>query len=107
MTVYYIDLQGVGTKEQFHERLRGALPLPSYYGNNLDALHDVLEESGRDWELIFYNCRDADKALGGYMGALRAMCAETIASWEGRQGAWRIHGSAARDVRGDDRFMGG
>ena len=35
MTVYYIDLQGVGTKEQFHERLRGALPLPSYYGNNL------------------------------------------------------------------------
>lgn len=82
MTVYYIDLQGVGTKEQFHERLRGALPLPPYYGNNLDALHDVLEESGRDWELIFYNCGDADKALGGYMGALRAMCAETIASWE-------------------------
>ena len=73
MTVYYIDLQGVKTKEQFHERLRGALPLPPYYGNNLDALHDVLEESGRDWELIFYNCGEADKALGGYMGALRAM----------------------------------
>ena len=71
MTVYYIDLQGVGTKEQLHERLRGSLPLPSYYGNNLDALHDVLEESGRDWELIFYNCGGADQ-----------VCAETIASWE-------------------------
>ncbi len=54
--VFYIDLKGISTKEELHALLRKELPLPEYYGDNLDAFYDVLTEKGAGWNLIFYNC---------------------------------------------------
>ncbi len=53
--VFYIDLNGISTREEFHALLRKELPLPEYYGDNLDAFYDVLTEKGAGWNLIFYN----------------------------------------------------
>lgn len=54
--VFYIDLKGISTKEELHALLKKELPLPEYYGDNLDAFYDVLTEQGEGWNLIFYNC---------------------------------------------------
>ncbi len=53
--VFYIDLNGISTREELHALLRKELPLPEYYGDNLDAFYDVLTEKGPGWNLIFYN----------------------------------------------------
>ena len=53
--VFYIDLKGISTREELHALLRKELPLPEYYGDNLDAFYDVLTEQGEGWNLIFYN----------------------------------------------------
>lgn len=42
MDHYIIDLSGITDRESLHQRLRDSLPLPSWYGNNLDALNDSL-----------------------------------------------------------------
>ena len=39
--------------DTLHKTLRKVLPLPDYYGDNLDALHDVLTEFGAAWTLEF------------------------------------------------------
>ena len=44
MREYSIDLSGVTDREGLHRRLREDLSLPDWYGNNLDALHDVLAD---------------------------------------------------------------
>ena len=57
----YLDASKMTTKEVSHQYLKEALSLPDYYGNNLDALHDCLEEMN-DVEIIVENTQDA----GGY-----------------------------------------
>lgn len=76
--VFYIDLKGIITKDELHERLAEILPLPDYYGGNLDALYDVLTEQSEKWNLIFYNTCDLARKMPEYFGklckmALRAM----------------------------------
>lgn len=39
-----LDLSGVEDRTSLHQRLREELSLPSWYGNNLDALYDVLTD---------------------------------------------------------------
>ncbi len=58
--VFYIDLKGITTKEELHALLRKELPLPEYYGDNLDAFYDALTEQGEGWNLIFYNRTKVD-----------------------------------------------
>lgn len=85
--VFYIDLKGISTKEELHALLRKELPLPEYYGDNLDAFYDVLTEQGEGWDLIFYNCtRDpADSRnskisidIDAYMQKLKKLCARAV-----------------------------
>ena len=73
MTVYNVDLTGVSGRAELHERLRAALPLPDWYGNNLDALHDVLSEMEGPYELVFRNAAGADESVRDYLSALRRM----------------------------------
>ena len=47
------------------------LPLPSYYGNNLDALYDILTEPHEQWDVTFTGCANAKQALGAYFENLR------------------------------------
>ena len=44
MEEYTVDLSGVTDREGLHRRLRESLPLPSWYGDNLDALYDAVTE---------------------------------------------------------------
>lgn len=71
--IYEIDLTGVSGREELHRRLREALPLPEWYGNNLDALHDALGELPAPVELIFRNAGGADESMRDYIRALRRL----------------------------------
>ena len=51
--MYTIDIRNINTKKELHEILREVLPLPDYYGNNLDALYDVLTETSDEMEIEF------------------------------------------------------
>jgi len=42
--VVVLDASKMTDKAAAHEYLKEVLELPEYYGNNLDALHDCLEE---------------------------------------------------------------
>lgn len=70
---YEIDLTGLSDREALHALLRDTLPLPSWYGNNLDALHDALGEMEAPMEIIFRNAAGADESLRDYLGALRRL----------------------------------
>ena len=70
---YEIDLTGLDSREELHRRLREALPLPAWYGNNLDALHDALGEMEAPLELIFRNADGVSEDMRGYVRALRRL----------------------------------
>ena len=96
MKTFYLDLKGVTTREELHDRIQKELPLPEWYGRNLDALHDILTDEGRDWSLVFYNCEEPDESIGEYMYRLRRMC--FAASFE--NGAEReIHSYGTQNMR--------
>ena len=42
MKEVYIDFSQIGDYEEFYEQLKEKLPLPDYFGDNLDGLYDVL-----------------------------------------------------------------
>jgi len=70
---YEIDLTGLDSREELHRLLREALPLPEWYGNNLDALHDALGEMPAPLELIFRNAAGASEDMQDYLQALRRL----------------------------------
>ena len=76
--VFYIDLANVTTREQFHETLAKELPLPDHYGNNLDALYDVLTEDAHDWNIIFYNTTSMEKELPDYLSKLKKLSRRAV-----------------------------
>ena len=56
----------IHSKEQLHELLIQRLPLPAYYGKNLDALHDCLTELSSPLELYIYDVDILCNNLGNY-----------------------------------------
>lgn len=51
---FTIDLSTLASNPaDLHRLLRAALPLPDHYGDNLDALFDILTEFGASWTLVF------------------------------------------------------
>ncbi len=66
-TEFIIDLEGAGSEEEIQERIEEALPLPEYYGENLDALYDVLTEYGNGWHVIILNTDDVDDEVRQYV----------------------------------------
>ncbi len=72
---YVVDLRGVETPEGFQERVREALPVPAWYGGNLDALHDVLAEGGAGWTVRFLHAGALREACPRYAAALERLCA--------------------------------
>ncbi len=43
---YFVNFSTVTDRATLHDKLRGCLALPPYYGANLDALHDCLTSMG-------------------------------------------------------------
>ena len=79
---FVVDLKGVKDSAALHDALAKSLPLPEWYGRNLDAFYDVLTEHGADWRIVFKNakcagdafmafCRDAMEATPGLEIVLR------------------------------------
>lgn len=56
--VVVLDASRMTDKETAHAYLKEVLELPDYYGNNLDALHDCLEEMN-DVEIVVANKENA------------------------------------------------
>ena len=54
---YIINFDHVYTAQDLHNAFR-KLPLPDYYGNNLDALYDVLCEIGEPTVLTIKNVEE-------------------------------------------------
>ena len=68
---YTIDLSDVQDKDALHDKLAQSLPLPDYYGRNLDALYDCLLEPHGIWNITFTGCEQAESRLGGYFLGLK------------------------------------
>ena len=64
---YIIDLEGVESEDDLHDRLEESLPLPDYYGRNLDALYDILTEYGDGWHIVIENIDLVDEEIRPYV----------------------------------------
>ena len=73
---YEIDLSSVYNPDDLHEVIGDTLPLPDYYGGNLDALHDVLTDFFEDTEITFTNVFEASVMMPKYIAALKRMCGD-------------------------------
>lgn len=73
---YSIDLRGVYSREELHDRIEEELPVPGWYGRNLDALYDILTEPDYSGECLirFKGCRDLRESMPRYLAAMEQMC---------------------------------
>lgn len=72
-----LDAAFLGERQQAHEYLAQMLDLPSYYGRNLDALHDCLSEM-REIRLIIKNTQLAGDYFRILLPVLADACTEVI-----------------------------
>ena len=72
MEIYKVDLAGVTGIAQLHDRLAEALPLPEWYGRNLDALNDALSEM--QGEILIQGIEEADDDMTDYLDRFQAVC---------------------------------
>ena len=66
-----LDFNVPHTREQVHEYLKDKFDFPDYYGNNLDALYDVLTSVGEQCELELCGLEDIEEDMRGYLDVLR------------------------------------
>lgn len=85
MKTYEIDLTGVDTYGEFHNRMSNALSFPEYYGNNLDALHDMLTECGEETVITFLHTEEMREALPAYVEKLEKLFADAMQETKGLQ----------------------
>ena len=73
---YIIDLAGVVSRKELHASIEAALPLPEWYGRNLDALYDVLTEPrfGDNCRIYFVHCASFKESMPRYYAAMQQMC---------------------------------
>ena len=74
---YRVNLSGITTREELHERLAEALDLPPWYGKNLDALHDMMD--AMEGRIVITGYDDAIKTLPRYVQGLRMVCLDVMA----------------------------
>ncbi|MDD7208802.1 MAG: barstar family protein [Lachnospiraceae bacterium] len=64
MMTVLIDGNKIKTKEDFYKKIRQDLSLPEYFGNNLDALFDVLTERNDSIVFEFFSFNLLEDNLG-------------------------------------------
>lgn len=68
-----LDGRAIADRESLHDVLQQELSLPQYYGRNLDALHDLLEERAEDTEITLIHAEALRQTLGCYGEKLLAV----------------------------------
>ena len=71
MKTITIDCARIADKEGFHTALEEALEFPSWYGKNLDALHDCLAEICANTQVYFQNWHCLEDTLGHYTAVIQ------------------------------------
>lgn len=65
-SIYEIDGANVEDKESLWKAVGEVIELPEYFGNNLDALSDVLQEKGVQGKISVLNKEQIIETLGDY-----------------------------------------
>jgi ribonuclease inhibitor len=76
---YIIDISSAKTRKEFHEAVSHVLPCPEYYGNNLDALHDVLTGDVQKGRIFFNGCANFREMFPSYYKSLVKMSEDITA----------------------------
>jgi len=77
MRTIVLDGSLMATREEAHAYLSRRLGLPDYYGNNLDALYDILSADLMEpTRLVLYRREALVQSLGAYSAALLAALAD-------------------------------
>lgn len=66
MDTYILDGAFMKDKDTVYDYLANCLPLPSFFGKNLDALYDVLTVMTEDSRIIILNADLLEKNMGEY-----------------------------------------
>lgn len=66
MKIILIDGEKIKGKAQLHSEFKKKLKLPSYYGNNLDALYDSITEMSGGIGVIAVNTEEIKEKIGDY-----------------------------------------
>ena len=75
MKTYEFDLSDCVSPEDIHGVILERLPLPEYYGGNLDALYDVLTDPHEPWRRVFTGMDTARAIVGAkYMRQFEKLC---------------------------------
>ena len=74
MAKHTISLAKLYNPVDFYRELERYIELPPYFGYNLDALHDVFTDIGRDTEILFTDTAEAEVMMSKYMRNLKRMC---------------------------------
>ena len=78
---YFVDLTGVENRTELHDRIEQELPVPDWYGRNLDALYDVLTEpgfGGGRCTICFTGCSGSGDGMQRYLEAMKQMCRAAV-----------------------------
>lgn len=98
---FVINLAGKRTPAEIHGAIASALPVPEFYGRNLDALHDFLTERCAGAAIVFRNAGAGATAL--LCPACNAAMSETpglAITFEPGRRRWRARPSDGRKARG-------
>lgn len=72
---YKVDMTGITDRRELHACIARCLPLPEWYGCNLDALYDALTDPAFPGGLItICGYEDFAESMPHYWRALQQMC---------------------------------
>lgn len=95
MEEYIVDLSGVTDRDSLHECLKKTLPLPPWYGSNLDALYDALTDMTDPVCIRFTGWKHLIDRMPSYFGSLRQVLNDAQVEAEGLFCFWEEDAPAA------------
>lgn len=70
---FKLDGQAISDRQDLYDQISEQLPVPEYFGNNLDALHDILTEIPGPHSITIQNFHALVHAVGGHY-IVRMLC---------------------------------
>lgn len=79
---YTIDMKEMVKREEFHDAVERILPVPGYYGRNLDALFDFLTEKRDELHINLVNCRRFRENNWEYFNLIETVLKDSKVSYD-------------------------